>query len=767
MARSTPFDSLHRFARTLLLLSSFSLSPASSQAANGPLNGVVVDEAGAAVVGARVSAINADGAVVHTTTSDGAGAFSLRSLAPGLHTILVEMHLFAPGAEDVTVPESGAPTDLRVILHAGGFAETVVVTGRRIETRLTETPQKVEVVDVSDLERSMAADLTDVLKKNAGVDVVQYSGALSGIGMRGFRPQFSGINKRSLLLVDGRPSGITNLATLMLDNVERIEIVKGAAAAAYGSSAMGGVVNVITRQSRGQLGGDFTVGAASFDTSKVAGRIGGSLSERVDFDLTGHVFDQRGDYRMGDGSVRPATSYETYNGTLRLGADLTRSWRLEGHATGYWGRDVMTPGDITSGLNAQGSKDLEHSTGDMKLTARLGRHALSLTGYRASEAGHTSNVTTANPLDLPYLPHLSFESELTWTGAQFRDAWTWSRHQATIAGVDYERVTSVSRSFSRTGEQTAPFSADSNKRSLGAYVEHTLRLRDGRTIATLGGRVDRITNETVDTPLKTNFTPSESTFTIFNPSVGLKHELAPWLRAHFTAGRAFIPAEASMLTGLTTTVIAGRTQITRGNPDLEPERSTSFDVGVEWRGRATRLDATAFRSVVRDRFISNVVVSNPPPPEPIVVSVANGLDAHISGLDVEAEQRLGGHFGVFTNLTHYFTRKERLTTGAEEDILNVARQTIRAGVDIDLGRMSGRVFGRFVRGRKDNDFSAPGFPIVDYDDFTVIDLTATYRLARQHSVELGVSNLFDTFYYEKLGFPLQGAAYTLSYRLGF
>ena len=44
-----------------------------------------------------------------------------------------------------------------------------------------------------------------MLKKNAGVDVVQYSGALSGIGIRGFRPQFSGINKRSLLLIDGPP----------------------------------------------------------------------------------------------------------------------------------------------------------------------------------------------------------------------------------------------------------------------------------------------------------------------------------------------------------------------------------------------------------------------------------------------------------------------------------------------------------------------------------------------------------------------------------
>ena len=104
-----------------------------------------------------------------------------------------------------------------------------------------------------DIERSVAADITDVLKKNSGVEVVQYSGVLSGIGIRGFRPETSGLNKRSLLLIDGRPSGVTNLSTLMLDGVERIEVLKGPASSIYGASAMGGVVNVITRRSRGPV----------------------------------------------------------------------------------------------------------------------------------------------------------------------------------------------------------------------------------------------------------------------------------------------------------------------------------------------------------------------------------------------------------------------------------------------------------------------------------------------------------------------------------
>lgn len=737
--------------------------------AQSPLSvsGTVVDEAGAVIPGARVTATDDDGRVVQTTTSDAAGAFTLSSLAPGRYVVVVEMSLFTPQSQSMILSAGESPVSLRVALRAGGFVETVVVTARRMETRAAETPQKVEVVDAADIERTVAADLTDVLKKNAGVDVVQYSGALSGIGIRGFRPQTGGINKRSLLLVDGRPAGVTNLATLLLDDVERIEVLKGAASAIYGSSAMGGVVNVITRRSRGKLGGNIRLGGGSFTTSDVGGRAGGSLSSRVDFDAAGSAFNQRDDYRMGNGVVRPSTRYNTYNGVFRVGAETTHGWRIDGRAEAYRGRDIMTPGDLASGLNSQGSKDLERSTGDVRLTGRSGRHDLSLAAYRATDASHTSNVTTTNPLDSPYLPYLSFESDLTWTGAQVRDGWAWSRRHATVMGVDYEYVTSVSRSYTRTGEQTAPFSADSHKRTAGLYAEHTLRFGDARTVIALGGRVDRITSETVDTPFKTNFTPSATTFTVFNPNLGLKHEVVKGLRAHFTVGRAFIPAEAIMLTGFTATTIGGRTQISQGNPDLKPEHSTSFDAGAEWTAVSTRFDLTFFRTVVSDRFISNVVVSNPPAPAPIIVSVRNGLDAHISGLEVEAERRVGARVGAFANLVHYFNRKERLTTGAEQDILNVALNTLRAGVDVDLGRLGARVSGRYVQGRKDNNFNAPGFPIVDYDNFTVVDATATYRLLRQHSVIAAVNNMFDTFYYEKLGFPLQGASFRLSYRLGF
>ena len=183
--------------------------PAAPARAQGAVSvpGVVVDEAGAAVAGARVTVRDGNGAVVQTVASNRAGTFSLRGLPPGTYLVLVEMSLFSPVTERVTVPASGSVTALRAVLKAGGFAESVVVTARRVETRIAETPQKIDVVDAADIERTVAADLTDVLKKNAGVDVVQYTGALSGIGIRGFRPQTSGSTSGPCCSsMDGRPA---------------------------------------------------------------------------------------------------------------------------------------------------------------------------------------------------------------------------------------------------------------------------------------------------------------------------------------------------------------------------------------------------------------------------------------------------------------------------------------------------------------------------------------------------------------------------------
>ena len=759
----------HVSSRSIVIFSTWILAACVSVSAvyaQSALTGVVNDESGGAISGVSITVRAASGGVTQTATTDANGMFSVPARASGRYEIEAQSPLFERARVAIDLSQDRAPEPVRLTMKIAGLVESMVVTGRRVETRLSETPQKIEVIDARDIERSVAADITDVLKKNSGVEVVQYSGVLSGIGIRGFRPETSGINKRSLLLVDGRPSGVTNLSTLLLDNVERIEVLKGPASAVYGASAMGGVVNVITRQSRGPIAGSGRVAFGSFNASELGGKAGGNLSPRLDFDVTGSLFDQRDDLRMGNGVKRPATSYKTYDGSARLGADLANSWRVDGRVNGYRGRDINTPGDVFSGVASQGRKNLEHASGDARLSGQVAQHLLSSTVYRAVEENHTFNVTTSNPLDIGFLPYLTFENALSWTGAQVKDSWGWSRANNLLLGLDYEHVTAESKSYARTGAPQAPFSADSRKNTVGLYAENTLNVRQGRTVVSFGGRVDRIEVETVDTPLKTNFRPSKTAFTLFSPSVGVKQEIVAGLRAHATAGRAFVPADAGALTGFTTNIVGGREQINQGNPDLKPERSVSFDAGLEVSTASTHVDVTYFQTAVKDRVVSNVLFSNPPPPAPIVLTAVNTLASHIYGMDVDLAHRLCPAVSVFSNITHYFSRKEQLPTTGERNILNVATNTVRLGVDLDWRRLSSRISARYVEGRQDQDFNVAGSPVVDYPNFAVVDLMATYRVHAHHAILLTVNNLSDTFYYEKKGFPLQGASFLLKYRIG-
>ncbi len=102
-----------------------------------------------------------------------------------------------------------------------GSRETVVVTASRAEQNIADIPATIEVINEDDLLNTTGVDITDVLKKNSSVDVIQYPGGLAGVGLRGFRPEFSGTNKRVLVLIDGRPAGAESMGNIATAGLAR------------------------------------------------------------------------------------------------------------------------------------------------------------------------------------------------------------------------------------------------------------------------------------------------------------------------------------------------------------------------------------------------------------------------------------------------------------------------------------------------------------------------------------------------------------------
>ena len=637
--------------------------------------------------------------------------------------------------------------------------EEMVVTATRTAEEKKNLPQVVDVISTKDIKESVAVDLTDILKKVSSVDVIQYPGALSGISIRGFRPEFSGTTKHSLLLIDGRPAGATNLATIPLDNIERIEVLKGPASALYGSEAMGGVVNIITKKSRGKVKTALTLGAGSFSTWNGRLNSGGNLTKKLDFDIDASTYNQNDDLRMGNGDKRDHTAFKKRYGAMRWGYAFNQDWRIEVKGDWFAGRDIECPNDIFYGTTRQQSKDIDRYGGDAKISGLIGdNNEINLTVYRSSESSEYRKEYTG------IVPYKSYESAIDWIGLQLQDTYHFWAHSLTV-GVDYQRIEEESKSYNSDGTRKAPYKPDNEHKTTGLFAEAILKLLNGRLITTMGARYDAIKLETKETPYKTNFTPGSADFTTFNPSGGLKFFLTPQWQIHASIGRAFVTPKPEQTAGYWTNWWGGTT---KGNPDLDPEKSITWDAGISFDKEEWGLfaDLTYFHTDVDDK-IEKVKVNS------TVSTYENTQEAKIRGLEGEFSFDIGQLVGwssslrLFATFTRLLKAKETLSSGTR-DIHNVADFKINYGLGYDDGHFfNARVTARYVGHMKDTDWVTAGYPEIEYPSHTVVDLVTNFKLAKNQSLSLKVDNVFDKYYYEKRGYPLPGRSFFGTYTIEF
>ncbi|MCL0085652.1 TonB-dependent receptor, partial [Thermodesulfovibrionales bacterium] len=150
--------------------------------------------------------------------------------------------------------------------------EEVVVTATRVERPLAHIPASVTVITREEIEKTYAKTVDDFLRREVGVQVRRTRGLTVTGGHTSVRMRGTGHGARVLILKDGVPlntkysGGVVLLNAMSIQDIERIEIVRGAASALYGSSAMGGVINIITRRAEPGFAGNVSLEAGNLDT---------------------------------------------------------------------------------------------------------------------------------------------------------------------------------------------------------------------------------------------------------------------------------------------------------------------------------------------------------------------------------------------------------------------------------------------------------------------------------------------------------------------
>lgn len=225
-----------------------------------------------------------------------------------------------------------AQTQSRDTLNMGKTHEIdeVVVTGTRNETDVRHLSQTVTVVDRSKIDRSLQSSLLPVLTEQVpglfvtarGIMGYGVSGGAAGsISLRGL----SGGTARLMVMIDGHPQYAGIFGHPIADAyqsflAERVEVLRGPASVLYGSNAMGGVINIVTRKMQG-------------DGVKTNVRAGYGSYNTLETELTNRIRKGRfssvvsGSYNRTDGH-RPDMGFEQYGGYAKLGYEMTDNWNV-------------------------------------------------------------------------------------------------------------------------------------------------------------------------------------------------------------------------------------------------------------------------------------------------------------------------------------------------------------------------------------------------------------------------------------------------------
>lgn len=251
---------------------------------------------GRPVVGAMVRTMDLPRPVGMPT--DATGVATLR-LPAGSHRLLVSRLGLRPDTLAVTL-RAGQDTTVAVLLEErGAELEEVVVSVTRGERRVEDTPLRVEVIDEEEIAEKVAmtpGDIAMMLNETAGLRVQTTNPSLGGANVRiqGLRGRYSLILADGLPLYGGQAGGLGLLQIPPVD-LGRVEVIKGTASALYGSSALGGVVNLVSRHPGAEPERTLLVNQTSLGGTDAVYFGGAPLSERWGYTLLagGHVQRQR------------------------------------------------------------------------------------------------------------------------------------------------------------------------------------------------------------------------------------------------------------------------------------------------------------------------------------------------------------------------------------------------------------------------------------------------------------------------------------------
>ncbi|MBI1180470.1 MAG: TonB-dependent receptor [Alphaproteobacteria bacterium] len=619
----------------------------------------------------------------------------------------------------------GAPA-----LAADGLlpGDTVFVSGTRTPAMAYTIGSAISVLTLQDIEQRQNPVISDLLRSVPGLAVSRSGGPgqLTQIRMRGAE------GNHTLVLIDGVQANELNFngefdyASLLAVGIERIEVLRGAQSALYGSDAIGGVINIITRGGQPGFHAEGAAEGGSFGTRQVTTLVSGG-SKRVNGALSAGYFGTDGINLSHFGSEKDGSRILTVAGKGK--ADLTDNLRIDGvfrymdSHTRTDSEDFSYPPDATQGLVIDTNDKQRNRQFYGRLQAGLslfdGAWEQRAAVFYADTKRHYINPmedltgNSGSRLKFEYQTTVNFETP-SFAGAE---------HHLTAA---FEREQQHFRNFG-----AVPDAAENQRRSesqdsfIGEYRVGFAK----QVFLSAGVRYD-------DNRLFKNATTYRLAAAWRIPGAGT--------RLHASHGTAITNPGFFELFGYYPAYFLG-------NPNLKPERSHSYDAGIEqafWDGGLT-VDVTYFNADLRDEIVTLFDSAT------FLTTVDNlSGKSHRKGLELTLSADLGDGLTLGGSYTYTRARQPdgqpevRRPNHTGNLNLNYAFAAGRGNLNLDVSYNGKQLDNEFV--------DATPQTVVTLGDYVLVTLAASYKITDRVEIYGRIENMLDQKYEEVFSYRSPG-----------
>ena len=655
----------------------------------GVVRGRVVEAGTGTAVASAVVRVADDSS--RSVLTDVDGGFRLTGLAPGAHRLRVAHLGYAEREVAVEVTGAGEVV-IDVVLTPRALAlDALVVTAGRRAQALADVAVPTEVVSAEEIRRSGASDVAAVLVERTGIQPQGGHPAGSGLMLQGLG------SERVLVLVDGQPfigrlSGQIDLSRLPVAAVERIEVVKGPQSTLYGSEAMGGVVNVITRPAgeRGERAwrGEVVMGSAD--------RLDFGAGARGTLGSLGYVAE------LGRREIAVTPGMADTSGA--------RAERWDGLATLRWSGErghveasALVLDERQRWRNGQLYDFADNRQWSLRIGASrsAGAHRFAPALYVTEFRQLARRATTPEPAPGTGEEEVQreIEAELAYTlhaGAHAVDAGVEARRRA----IRSDRVVGESRTL----------------HAVEPFIQATLAAGPFSIVP------------------GTRLSWSEEWGTHWTPRLAALWRATPSLAVRASVGTGYRAPDFKELYMEFLNISPGVAYAVRGNPELTPETSTNVTGSVEWTGARLYLRAQAFHNRFSD-FIETRAVGDSA--GVTLFTYGNIDDGRTRGIELEAGATWHGLRG---EAGYAWLNAERTATG--EPLLgrptHSGRLSLTYALPFGLRASAAGVY----TGRTPIQRTESG-DVLERDGFLRVDLRVAQALPYGLEIAAGVDNVLD------------------------